>query len=187
MIISVLWEDSRSAAANRFGAHELLLACVADDLGVHSRILNQHVRSLPKNGNTNVRKALQKDYRHLQKYGPVIAVIDRDQVHGLWPTKPPPPSCRSGMVARFRQDASGDYDLVLLEKAMETLVEVTCQVFRRPVPPKDTEERDHVLQSAAWPPSGTADSRYDIRRNCPSFARIVATVGGYVRPTLRTP
>lgn len=139
-MITVLWEDSRGTAAKSFGPHELLLACVADDL-------------------------------------------DRDQLHDLWPT--PSPSCRSGITARFRQDAEGDYDLVLLERNMETLIEITCQILGRHVPPKDPDERDRVLLTAVWPPSGTTDIRQTIRHSCPSFARIVARVAGHMTSTHR--
>lgn len=97
MIVTVLWEDQRGEQAKKFGPHELLLSSVADDLSESESdqpqrraTLDKRIFGIPKKGDGNVRKALQKDLGKFR--GPVIAVMDRDQVHRLWIDKQPPPS-----------------------------------------------------------------------------------------------
>lgn len=155
MRVYVLWEDGRGNVAKGFGPHELLLACIADDLGLAREHLKQRLESYPQKGNGSLLKTLQHKLQRLRKTGPVIAVVDRDQLHDLWrPPKPPPPTCTSGMVARFRQDADGDYDLVLLDRNMESLIEVVCHALGRDPPrTKPTPgQRDQLLMRAAWMP-----------------------------------
>lgn len=180
MKITVLWEDRRGAASKGFGPHELLLTCVADDLGIAREALKERILSHPRKGNTNVRKALRNELPRYTNHGPVIAVVDSDQLHDLWPPKPPPPTCTSGLVARFRQDAAGDYDLVLLVRNMETLIQSVCEATRQRVPegkPKP-DERDGLLSRATW---GTADVRHALRDGCPSFDRLVTRVARHLR------
>jgi len=175
------WEDSRSAAANRFSPHELLLACVADDLGVPAGSLNRYVRSLPKNGNANVRKALEKDLRRLRKYGPVMAIVDWDEIANLWKhARPRPPGCKQGIATRFREDAPGDYELVFLERNIETLVDFACKSLALGKAPKAHDERDAVLAKAS---TAEPSIRRTIRDDCPSFERIVIRVARHLRST----
>lgn len=182
IIITVLWEDQRSARANRFGPHELLLACLADDLGRDRGALERRVESRPQKGNGSLRKALKQELPRFAKSGPVIAVIDRDQIHDLLPRTPPPPSCMSGITTRFRQDAPGDYDIVFLVRNMETLVETVCRATGRDVPlNKPTpDERDRLLMAAVW--GAPPQTRISIRSDCPSFDRLVTRVGRHLQP-----
>jgi hypothetical protein len=180
MIVTVLWED-QLGAASRFGPHELLLACLCDDLQIDREILKHRIDSRPQKGNSSLRKALQKHLHRLARSGPVIAVVDLDQIHNLWPPKPPPPRCMSGITARFRQDANGDYDLVFLVRNMETLVETVCRAVGQDLPPSkpDPDQRDQLLLPAAW---AAQPVRRAIRQGCASFDRLVTRVTGHLRP-----
>jgi hypothetical protein len=178
MKITVLWEDSRHGVSKGFGPHELLLSCLVDELDIDRDHLKPRVDSQPKNGNASLRKALQKDLRRISKSGPVVAVLDKDKIHDLWPPSPPRPDCISGITARFRQDAQGDYDLVLIEN-IEALIEAACDVIGHDVPPKGHDARDRLLARVAWE---TPQTRHAIRDRCPSFARIVTRVARHLRP-----
>jgi hypothetical protein len=160
----------------------LLLACVADDLGVHPGSLHRDVRSIPRNGNANVRKALQNDLRHLRKIGPVIAIVDWDKIADLWRhAVPRPAACKQGITARFREEAAGDYHLIFLDRNVETLVALACEgLGHHGPPPKSHDARDAVLAKASWAPPSV---RQHVRGRCPSFERIVTCVTRYLRPT----
>lgn len=175
MIVTVLWEDQRGVAAKGFAPHELLLACLADDLEIDRESLKRSVESHPQKGVGNVRRSLERNILRLTKSGPVIAVVDRDQIHALWPPKPPPPSCMSGVMARFRRDTPGAYDLVFLVRNMETLIDCTCRAIGRGSPPgkPSPDQRDQLLMPAVW---GVSSVRHTIRETCPSFDRIVKRV-----------
>lgn len=186
MIVTVLWEDQRGVESRGFGPHELLLTCLSDELRIDRAGLKQSVASHPHKGNTSLRKALQSNIGRLRKSGPVLAVVDSDQLHDLWPPKPPPPTCISGRVARFRQDAAGDYELVLLVKNMETLIEAACKATHQRVAkgkPKP-DERDALLARAVW---GTTDVRQAIRAGCPSFDRLVTRVARHLATRSASP
>jgi hypothetical protein len=183
MIVTLLWEDERGGVAKGFGPHELLLSCLVDDLGLPRELLLQRVNSLPKKGRDNLRTALQHEFRRLARYGPVLAVIDKDKARDLWKgrAQPPSPPCMSGMVARLHEDAPGDYDVVFLEENMETLVDVVCKANGQPLPsikPRP-DRRDQLLMPAAW---ASASVRHAIRSGCPSFDRLVSRVGRHLRP-----
>jgi hypothetical protein len=184
MIITVLWEDSRGEVAKGFGPHELLVACLDDDLAIGRNRLNDLVKPIPKNGNANVRKALKQDIERLRKAGPVVVVVDWDAIGDLWKyANPRPPACKAGISSCFRQDAPGDYDLVFLEQNIETLVKVACEATAQAgPPPKQPDARDGALGRAAWAPENV---RQAIREGCPTFDRIVARVAGHVPPKLR--
>ncbi len=184
MIVTVLWEDQRGVEMRGFGPHDLLIACIADDLGIDRERLRDRVSSVPKKGVGNVRTALRKDIRRLANSGPVLAVIDRDKVINLWKHGRRPSDCMSGITARFREDAAGDYDLIFLVRNMETLVEAACQAMRldtrsrKPTP----DQRDRLLGRAAS--RGEAPQvRATIRRDCPSFDRIVTRVARALAPS----
>lgn len=176
MIVTVLWEDQRGVEARGFGPHDLLLACVADELGIDYKRLRDQVTSSPKKGVSKVRTELQRNFRRLANSGPVIAVVDRDKVIDLWKHSMPPSDCMSGITARFRKDAAGDYDLIFLVRNMETLIEAVCRAMRQDTPSRKPtpDQRDRILRRAVW--GGTPEVRAAIRRDCPSFARIVTRV-----------
>jgi hypothetical protein len=184
MLVTVLWEDQRGEQAKRFGPHDLLLSSVADDLSTSTSEqpqkrakLDKQIIAVPKRGDGNIRKALQKDLRRFR--GPVIAVMDRDKVHRLWIDKRPPPSnCIQGISHQLRLDAPGKYDLVFLMKNTEDLLNATLAALgKAPLVDKPgPDSRDNLLAPAVW---GEAQIRMKIRHLCPSFDRIVKVVGAH--------
>lgn len=182
MIVTVLWEDERGGAPQGFGPHELLLSCLADDLGSPRAWLHERVKSIPKKGRDNLRKALQHEFRRLERFGPVLAVIDKDKARDLWKGRAlPPPACMSGMTARLHEDAPGGYDVVFLERNVDTLVNVACEAMGQPIPTSKEKpnRRDQLLLPAAW---AAFPVRQMIRASCPSFDRLVNRVGRHLRP-----
>jgi hypothetical protein len=173
MIITVLWEDQRGAEAKGFGPHELLLSCVADELNCARDTLKELIESHPKKGNANLRGAIQRDIDRLADVGPVFAVIDRDKVRQLWKSPSQPADCMSSIGHRFRQDAPGDYDLVFLVDNVESLIKAACAVLGEPYPDNKPgpDLRDRLLGKVAWAQSQA--SRSAIRKQCPSFSRLV--------------
>lgn len=181
MIVTVLWEDQRSGARQGFGPHELLLACLVDDLEIPRPRLHERVTSLPKKGRENLRKALEHEFRRFARRGPVLAVIDKDKALDLWKGRARPPSCMSGMTTRLHEDAPGDYEVVFLDRNVDTLVDASCDATGRPVPAtkQSPDARDQLLMHAVW---ATPSVRQAIRASCPSFDRLVARVGRHLRP-----
>ena len=175
MILTVLWEDSRSPRANKFGPDLLLRACVADDLGTSPNRLERYVVPQPRKGNGSVVKALRQDLERLVRSGPVFAVIDRDKVKQLVASGLDIPDCRAEICARFRAKAPGDYELVLLEDNMESLIAAACTAMGLEPPGKkpSPDERDRILARAAW---ATSPERRRVREVCPTFDRIVLRV-----------
>jgi hypothetical protein len=89
MVVTVLWEDQYGRDVRAFGPHELLVACLSDELSSELPDVTRHqvqkiVQSHPKKGNAGIRKALQRDLPRLKKSGPVFAVVDSDRVRDLW-------------------------------------------------------------------------------------------------------
>jgi hypothetical protein len=176
MKITVLWEDQRGGIVKGFGPHELLVACVADDLQRTSEAIKRSIVSVPKRGNGNVMRALQQDVSKLSRSGPVCAVIDRDKVQELWPAGQRPPRCLSGTRAAVAAKAPGEYELILLIENMESIIAACCQATRGDMPGSkpSPDMRDQILRKVAW--SGEASARATIRDAVPSFDRLVRWV-----------
>jgi hypothetical protein len=175
MIVTVLWEDQRGGDVLGFGPHELLIACLADDLDLHRWELSQRVQSQPRKGNSNVRKALQKDIAKLSR-GKVLAVLDRDKVRELWKTPGPMPAdCMKGITERFRGDAPGDYELLFLVQNVESLLDgARTALCEPPLDGKPTpDRRDRLLHRCA---GASVATRRQVRERCPSFDRLVTRV-----------
>jgi hypothetical protein len=183
VIITVLWEDQRGAELKGFGPHELLLSCLADDLATDRWHLVKLVESHPKKGNANVRKTLQKDGTRLASSGFVFAVIDRDKVRDLW--EPMPPDCMTGISTRFREDASGNYELVFLVDNVESVLGIVSGALGRLLPPGKPrpDDRDRILAEVAW---AQATARAEVRERCPSFDRLVKRVASAASLVLKT-
>jgi hypothetical protein len=180
MIVTILWEDQLGAEKMGFGPHEFLLSCLADRLQVERERLVKLVESHPKKGNSNVRKALQKDGRRLARSGLVFAVIDRDKVHALWSRGDRPSNCMSGISQRFRKEAEADYDLIFLIDNVESLMQAVCGALEEPFsghkPPPD--ERDLLFKAISW---STPRQRQAACDTCPSFDRLVRRVANAVQ------
>lgn len=83
MIVTVLWEDQLGSEARGFGPHELLVTCLTEELGMDRESLRRCIFSVPKKGVGNIRTELRKNIRRLTRSGPVVAVVDRDNVIDL--------------------------------------------------------------------------------------------------------
>lgn len=176
MIVWVLWEDQR-APSRDFGPHRLLLSCLADDVEerLEHWLLDKLVRPIPKKGNSSVLKALKEDLEKLQ--GLTCAVFDRDKAHLLWGKAHEPARCRTAILAKIKGDASGEYEVILLEDNVETLFDVCQQVLgeapRKKGEKPSRDERDACLRRAA----GRPEARRKVRHEVPSFDRLVKRVG----------
>jgi hypothetical protein len=142
--------------------------------------LKDLIESHPKKGNANVRGAIERDIVRLANTGPVFAVIDRDKVRQLWKASSRPADCMSGISQQFRHDAPGEYDLVFLIENVESLIKAACAALgeRYPNSKPGPDLRDRLLAKAAWAPNQT--SRSEIRKQCPSFSRLVDRISARV-------
>lgn len=90
----------------------------------------------------------------------------------LWPEGKRPAECKSGICEAIRDEAPGDYEIVLLCENMETLVEAACRALGRDAPSvKSRDERDRILQRLAF--EGTRDQRVVPRDEVDGFERLV--------------
>jgi hypothetical protein len=182
MRITVLWEDERGEVAKGFGPHELLVACLADELEMPREQLHGRISSLPKKGRDKLREALKHELRRFARLGPVLAILDKDKVRDFWKGQAPPaPACMSGMTSRIHEDVPGDYDIVFIERNVDTLVDVVCEATGHGIPlgKQRPDRRDQLLTRAVWagPPV-----RQAVRAACPSFDRLVMRVAAHLRP-----
>jgi hypothetical protein len=184
MKVTVLWEDSlsRGTVTRQFGPHELLVACLEDDLRRPRWDLSKSIFSNPRNGRDKVRLSLRNDLDRLRRDGPVVAVIDRDRARELWPAAEAA-DCMSGIKRRLSEDAPGDYEVVFLHRNVESLVEAVCAALRLPVPAKkpNPNDRDEILLKAT---SASIEVRGEVRRLCASFDRLEIRVGAKLQSTL---
>lgn len=177
MIITVLWEDARGVVSSGFGPHELLVSCVADEIGCPRAVPGRIIRSVPKKGNGNVLRTLLRDLDgRLARHGPVLAVFDQDRVRELWPEGARPTNCYTAIHAAFEEKAPGSYLLLLIERNTETLIEAACRVLRIPVPSSkpSPDQRDLPLIRIAR--EADRSRRDDLRGMVPSYDRIVRRV-----------
>lgn len=175
-VVTVLWEDQRSAIVKTFGPHALLIACVTEELGERRDTVSSKVISVPKKGNGNVVVALERDLIRLSDAGPVCAVFDRDNIKDLF-RQGSAPSCISGIKDRIYEKVSGSYEIVLLDRNIETLVDACCRAQEKPtLKAKPTpDQRDRILTKTAW---SVAGERMAVRAAVPSFNRLVGWVAG---------
>ncbi len=187
MIVTVLWEDQRGVKTNSFGPHKLLLSCLVDELGWPYHELERTVASIPLRGNGNVRRELQKNIRKLTNSGPVLAILDHDQIVGLWKDRRDLqiPKCMTRQKQQLKEDAEGEYEIVFLVDNMESLTSaVITQSEGEPWNSKPTpEERDEILQIAV----GNPVLRAQVLKEVPSFARLVCKVAERLAGASSTP
>ena len=174
MIVTVLWEDQRDGKLKGFAPGELATACVCDRRGMPPWARLDWLRHSPLKGNGNVMRQLQHAHAWLSRLGPVIAVVDRDQIHGYWQANPPT-NCMTGILDRIASECRGRRDLVFLIDNMETLVAACCEALTVPRPSKkpNPAERDRIIAKIAM---GDRRLRDDVQHRCPSFARLVTLI-----------
>jgi hypothetical protein len=178
MRITVLWEDCSGGETKGFGPHDLLVACVADELRLERHRVKGQLSSVATKGVGNIIRGLKTNLTKLNKAGKVFAVVDWDRAAELWKAASPPPNCMSAVRERIAMDiTSGDYELVFLVQNMESLLDA-CEdarhiknVGRKPTP----DERDRVLGRIIWG-DASPSARERLRAKCPSFDRLVKRV-----------
>lgn len=183
MIITVLWEDARGGQQKGFGPHALLLQCVADDLGVRAKALEERVVGRPLKGNGNVRQKVIAEGKQLARRGIFFAVLDEDKVRSpsLAPGTPAGP-CLGPVVKHVRAHlellALVHVNLRLLVRNTETLLADVGAVTGKPPPDrKDPNTRDAFIGgSGLLDPAGRA-KRAALRTRNPSFGRLATCVG----------
>jgi hypothetical protein len=175
-IAVVLYEDSRGRQPRDFGPHSLALACVADDLGVDSGLwhLKASFPALPKNGNAELLKALEREANDLRAGGTeIVAVIDDDRIRD--PLRLPPAACKRAVLDQVLAKRSTPVDVILLERNVEDLVELAAQVLGLAgAPRKSRNVRDAMLMRLARPERQSDRSR--LRRQMPSFDRLISVL-----------
>lgn len=178
-----LYEDA--GPPGNFGPHALLCACVADKTGISPRD-SRLSDARPLKGNGNVLKACWDkkfaDVTHL------VAVLDSDKIREL------PMLTKAGVhkgstdkqivdVIRARAPIGKRLQICLLEKNAETLVRAVLSCEGRPVTiEKDRNNRDIVLNRAAWSDRRTRDC---VLNAVPSFAELVRVVASLVQAARR--
>lgn len=173
--VIVLWEDQRSSGPECFGPDSLLCACVADERQCALFSLKGIIVSIPQNGNGNVIRELQRNLERLRRSGSVLAVLDRDRAHELLPREEQSLRCFSGVCGGIRNKASGSYELVLLERNIETIYHTANKLYgvdstgEKPTP----IERDLLLNKLAF---SSPENRKKLRDAVPSFDRLVRKV-----------
>jgi hypothetical protein len=172
--VTVLWEDQRPANAKRFGPHELLVACLADEIAQARDTLSPRIISVPMKGNGNVLRAIQQNLGRLGEAGPVCAVFDRDKIRDLVGGGSAP-LCMSGIKRLILAEVPGEVELLLLDQNIESLVNACCRVagVEAPIAKPRPDLRDRVLGRTAWSTSG---ERAKVRAAVPSFERLVRWV-----------
>ncbi len=173
MLVTVLYEDQMGRQPRGSGPHALLVTCVQDRLGcLRSRLLDTVV-GLPKKGDSKVLAALRDDLEQMLNSGPVVAVLDNDRAReclGL-----PPKACKREVLASLQARAAGAVTVVLLEQNVDDLARACATALETEAPKgkPDPDERDRMLQAAAW---GTPTQRQAILNAMPSFRRLVDKV-----------
>ncbi|MCC6785538.1 MAG: hypothetical protein IT457_21985 [Planctomycetes bacterium] len=183
----VLYEDAR-AAAGRFGPHELLLGCVADELGRRLHDLRKEIVAIPMNGVAKLLAALtdaERWQRVAPRGAPLLALIDSDRIRDH---VPPEIREHAGVEAwiRARFSEPARLTVILLDRNLETVIaairdcgEAEVQLVESALR-KDLNARDRLLGKLG------ADSDRRALRDCvrgavPSFERAVAAATDALR------
>ncbi len=183
----LLYEDSRTGGpAKDFGPHSLVVACVADVLGVTVHSVFPRLQCVPKRGNVQVMRAIREDMDDLAVGGRrVVAVLDADQAPSLVDL---PRSVSTQEVVDAVKAMCGAHaclDVALIDRNWETVVKeimalrpdrFTPETFDRAVRHRPGE-RDLVLNSAAY---GASSLRNDLRARMPSVEALVQHLASLV-------
>jgi hypothetical protein len=172
-LITVLYEDQLAAQPNNYGPHMLMLSCVADRLGRDPWGLRQHVRAIPKKGDSKLRDALREEGALLARCGPLLVMFDADRVRACYGL--PSQACKRSVLDKINEQATGKPILVLLERNMEDVVTACCQALLQPSPQHQPtpSERDAILHKTV---AAGKDARDRVLQSVPSFERLVRAV-----------
>jgi hypothetical protein len=186
----ILYEDQRGPQ-REFGLHNLILVCVADELGgdVFSLGLGTKLDGRPMKGVNNVLKSCRKDVQRLSPRGQrVFALIDADEIRthlkheGLLPNADDAAVIRA-IKAPGKCVAPDQLEVILLKENTETIIE-TVRICGAGVSvdlalQKDINARDRVLNHVAWA-SGRA-VRDCIRGRVAALDKLVVELSALVR------
>ena len=175
----ILYEDNRGAEKG-FGLHALVMACVADDLGVEMFTLTRKFDGRPMNGVANLVRSCRRDIHRLAPQGQtVFALIDddriRDHLSGV------DVRAEEEVVVRAlkgQSDAPAQLEIFLLKKNTETVIEAAKHCDRS-LPDeavaqalgKNLAQRDRILNNVAR--TGVRAVRDCIRGQVPALHRLV--------------
>jgi hypothetical protein len=183
-LITLLYEDKGSGGPNRFGLHELILQCVADQLQAQlpDRVVTRYSLAElavpnPKNGNGNLRREIRdrKKLDRLAKAGPIFALFDSDRIRELLDDDEsiPKDGCNGDQVrsARAKIDANHDrLTIWFLHKKTETVLEAIGSI--QPGEKPDPITRDELF--IRFLRSSDAERRANILDKVPTLKRFVA-------------
>lgn len=182
MIVTILWEDQRGVTTKGYGPTALLVACLADTLGLERKEIDNKLSGVPKKGAGNVNKTICNDGARILDAGPLLAVIDRDKVFDHLRQPKPATNCMQPVRQAILDQAQGLVcEIVFLIDNMESLLSTCCLALgkealgSKPTP----DERDSILSQVAW---STPKVRNQVKNGCPSFARLVDRVARPLYP-----
>lgn len=174
----ILYEDNRGAEKG-FGLHALVVACVADDLGVEMFALTKKLDGRPMNGVANIVRSCRRDIHRIAPQGQtVFALIDDDRIRDHLPGVDV--RAEEDTVVRAikgQSDAPAQLEVFLLKKNTETVIEAArrCdptladdaveQALR-----KNLAQRDRIFNNVARTGRAVRDC---IRANVPALHRLV--------------
>jgi hypothetical protein len=180
--VAVFYEDSRAAGAARFPLHDLTLACVADLVGVSNwRSLDPYVDAIPKNGNAKVLQACKTDAPRRMKQPHIVAVLDGDKLHHLFP-KVSKAACKRDVQPVFRAEVpDARVELAVIDDNIESLISalrasgLASTAFDDALA-KDVDARDRVLAAAV----NVESARTGLVASVRSFRRLVERIARYL-------
>jgi hypothetical protein len=182
----ILYEDN-GGATKGFGLHALVVACVADELGVEVFTLARKLDGRPMNGVANLVRSCRRDIHRIAPQGQkVFALIDDDRVRDHLPGIDA--RAEGEIVARAiksQSDAPEQLDVFLLVKNTETVIEAAKACDRSlsddavaQALAKNLAQRDRILNNVAW--SGIRAVRDCIRGKVPALHQLVTALSAVV-------
>lgn len=185
----ILYEDQRGPT-KEFALHDVVMACVADELGVTVVEARRMAEGRPMKGVSNVLQTCRRDIRKLAARGQrVFAVIDNDHIREQLPGVDPRADDAT-VIRAIREDCNcpEQLEVILLHKNIESVIEAardcgaessaeTVALALR----KHLMQRDLVFRGVAW---GRPEVRACIRGKMPALERLVGLLVRLARPQL---
>jgi hypothetical protein len=191
-IAVVLYEDQRGPE-KEFGLHNLVLACVSDELGgdVFALRLQEKLHGRPMKGIGNLLRSCRRDIRRIGPQGqPVLAVIDDDKIRqqlrheGLSATADSD-AVANAIRAPDKCVAPEQLEVVLLKDNTESVI-LAAKLCDDTLPAvtveqalqKDLNARDRIFNRLAW--AANRAVRDCIRRKMATFDSLVNVLSARV-------
>lgn len=169
--IPIFYEDDWGSV-KEFGLHELLVACVADQLGQDWWSLRGRFDAIPKKGDSKLLAACENDVPDMPDRT-IIAVFDADKLHKLLFGSGRPSNDEIHAALR-RRCTDERLHVFLLDRNTETVVDAVADCLKVERPRKNPLLRDQLLLRAARSP--TTEVRDCVRRAVPSFEQCVCAI-----------